>query len=61
MQVFNVCTSPVVQQAWDSGQHVAVHGVVYSVEDGLLKVRRAVFVSAAADSVRCWCGTSQRV
>ena len=38
-QVFNVCTSPVVQQAWDSGQNVAVHGLVYSVEDGLLKAR----------------------
>lgn len=36
-QVFNICTSPVVQQAWDSGQPLAVHGLVYSLEDGLLK------------------------
>jgi carbonic anhydrase len=36
-QVFNVCTSPVVQQAWDSGQPLAVHGLVYSLTDGLLK------------------------
>lgn len=36
-QVFNVCTSPVVQQAWDAGQPLAVHGLVYSLEDGLLK------------------------
>lgn len=36
-QVFNVCTSPVVQQAWDAGQPLAVHGLVYSLTDGLLK------------------------
>eukprot|EP00887_Chlorella_sp_A99_P004090 scaffold23.g4090.t1 len=36
-QVFNVCTSPVVQQAWDAGQDLAVHGLVYSLEDGLLQ------------------------
>ena len=39
MQVFNVCTSPVVQSAWDEGQDLAIHGLVYSLEDGLLKVR----------------------
>ena len=36
-QVFNVCTSPVVQQAWDAGHQLAVHGLVYSLHDGLLK------------------------
>lgn len=36
-QVFNVCTSPIVQQAWDAGQPLAIHGLVYSLEDGLLK------------------------
>lgn len=36
-QVFNVCTSPVVQQAWDSGRPLAVHGLVYSLDDGVLK------------------------
>lgn len=35
-QVFNVCTSPVVQAAWDAGQPLAIHGVVYDVADGLL-------------------------
>ncbi len=37
MQVFNVCTSPVVQHAWDAGQPLAVHGLVYDLRDGLLK------------------------
>lgn len=36
-QVFNVCTSPTVQNAWDEGRHLAVHGVVYAVGDGLLR------------------------
>ena len=37
-QVFNVCTSPIVQQAWNAGQPVAVHGLVYALYDGILKV-----------------------
>mmetsp|Transcript_26981 Transcript_26981/g.58994 ORF Transcript_26981/g.58994 Transcript_26981/m.58994 type:complete len:341 (+) Transcript_26981:274-1296(+) len=36
-QTFHVCTSPVVQSAWDQGQQVAVYGVVYSLKDGLIK------------------------
>ncbi|PSC73476.1 carbonic anhydrase [Micractinium conductrix] len=36
-QVFNVCTSPIVQQAWNAGQPVAVHGLVYALYDGILK------------------------
>jgi len=36
-QVFNVCTSPVVQSAWDNGQPLAVHGLIYNLKDGLLK------------------------
>lgn len=36
-QVCNVCTAPVVQQAWDAGQPLAVHGLVYTVSNGLLK------------------------
>ena len=37
-QVFNVCTSPIVQKAWDLGQPLAVHGLVYDIADGILKV-----------------------
>lgn len=36
-QVFNVCTSPVVQAAWASNQDLAVHGIVYAVGNGLLQ------------------------
>jgi hypothetical protein len=36
-QVFQVCTSPVVQAAWATGQQVSVYGMIYSLKDGLLK------------------------
>lgn len=35
-QVFNVCTSPVIQQAWDADIEVLVHGLVYDVATGAL-------------------------
>ena len=34
LQTFHVCTSPVVQNAWDIGQDVAVYGVIYDLKDG---------------------------
>ena len=36
-QVSNVCHTTIVQNAWQRGQHLAVHGWVYSLKDGLLK------------------------
>jgi carbonic anhydrase len=35
-QVRNVTRTTVVQHAWQSGQALSVHGVVYRIEDGLL-------------------------
>jgi carbonic anhydrase len=34
-QTFHVCTSPIVQSAWDQGQELAVFGVIYGLQDGL--------------------------
>lgn len=34
-QVFNVCQTTVVQEAWERGQPVAVHGWIYGIHDGL--------------------------
>lgn len=46
-QVFNVCSSPAVQGAWAEGRELSVHGLAYSVGDGLLKVNpRALGLSA---------------
>ena len=36
-QVVNVCQTTVVQQAWERGQELAVHGWIYGLEDGLLR------------------------
>lgn len=36
-QVSNVCYTTIVQNAWERGQPLAVHGWVYSLKDGLLK------------------------
>jgi len=36
-QVGNVALSTVVQDAWERGQKLAVHGWVYGLKDGLLK------------------------
>jgi carbonic anhydrase len=36
-QVANVCQTTMVQEAWDRGQAVTVHGWIYDVADGLLK------------------------
>jgi carbonic anhydrase len=36
-QVANVCHTTIVQDAWRRGQTVTVHGLVYSLSDGLLR------------------------
>lgn len=36
-QVAHVCHTTIVQNAWQRGQELAVHGWVYSLKDGLLK------------------------
>ncbi|MFH1092602.1 MAG: carbonate dehydratase [Candidatus Omnitrophota bacterium] len=36
-QVYNICQTTIVQSAWKSGQELAVHGWIYSIENGILK------------------------
>jgi len=36
-QVVNVCQTTIVRDAWERGQALTVHGVVYGVQDGLLR------------------------
>jgi len=36
-QVANVCHTSIVQTAWRNGQELAVHGWIYSIEDGILR------------------------
>ena len=36
-QVLNVCQTTIVQQAWERGQPLAVHGWIYGLHNGLLR------------------------
>jgi carbonic anhydrase len=36
-QVYNVCHTTIVQNAWAGGQVLSVHGLIYGVGDGLLR------------------------
>jgi carbonic anhydrase len=47
-QVVNVCSTTIVQDAWDRGQQLTVHGWVYGLRDGQLQDLN-MNVSAAAD------------
>jgi carbonic anhydrase len=35
-QVVNVCRTTIVRDAWKRGQKLAVHGIIYGINDGLL-------------------------
>ena len=36
-QVANLCHTTILQGAWSKGQDLTVHGLIYSLKDGLLK------------------------
>ena len=37
-QVRNVCHTTVVQEAWERGQPLSVHGWIYAIQDGLIEL-----------------------
>jgi carbonic anhydrase len=51
-QVLNVSKTTIVQNAWNRGQELAIHGWIYGISDGLLRdlnisIRRPVELSTA--------------
>lgn len=36
-QVYNICHTTVVQEAWQVGQELSVHGWIYGIDNGLIK------------------------
>lgn len=36
-QVYNVCNTTIVQEAWGAGHELTVHGWIYGIENGLLR------------------------
>ncbi len=46
-QVANVCQTTIVQDAWERGQALAVHGWIYGLQDGLLRDLSSTVTGAA--------------
>lgn len=44
-QVYDLCKTTIVQNAWKNGQPLAVHGWVYGVDNGLIKDLEVTFTS----------------
>jgi carbonic anhydrase len=44
-QVYDLCKTTIVQNAWKNGQPLAVHGWVYGVDDGIIKDLEVSFTS----------------
>lgn len=36
-QVANVCNTTILRKAWESNQDITVHGLIYNLQDGILK------------------------
>jgi carbonic anhydrase len=46
-QVFNVCQTTIVREAWERGQELNVHGWIYGLDDGLLHDLNVTIVKSA--------------
>jgi carbonic anhydrase len=44
-QVYDLCKTTIVQNAWKNGQPLAVHGWVYDIADGIIKDLEVSFTS----------------
>jgi carbonic anhydrase len=51
-QVVNVCQTTIVQDAWDRGQQLTIHGWVYGLKDGHLNDLEMT-VSSASELAGC--------
>jgi len=59
-QVYNICQTAIVQNAWKSGQILDVHGWIYRIEDGILK-DMDITLTGTHDFKRMYSGCSCRV
>jgi carbonic anhydrase len=46
-QTVNVCQTTIVQNAWANGQELCVHGLIYDLQDGLLRDLQITIASRA--------------
>ena len=49
-QVANVCSTTIVQDAWQRGQELAVHGWIYGLHGGLLKDLEVTLTGSGGES-----------
>ena len=47
-QVTNICNTTIVQNAWEQGKELCIHGWIYSIENGILKDLDACVTSKEA-------------
>ena len=52
-QVVNVCQTTIVEQAWERGQELTVHGWIYGLEDGLVRDLN-IDISSQSDVSGCY-------
>jgi len=48
-QVLNVAETTVVQDAWDRGQEICVHGWIYGLKDGRIRDPRDIYQRSGRD------------
>ncbi|MGI8565710.1 MAG: carbonate dehydratase [Pyrinomonadaceae bacterium] len=52
-QVVNVCQTTIMEQAWENGQELTVHGWIYGLEDGLVRDLN-ISISSRSDVSGCY-------
>lgn len=53
LQVRNLCRSAFLRDAWKNGQELAVHGLIYGLQDGILRDLQANIVGLASAEAVC--------
>ena len=53
LQVRNLCRSALLRDAWTSGRELAVHGLIYGLQDGILRDLQVNIVSLATAEAIC--------
>jgi carbonic anhydrase len=53
LQVRNLCRSALLREAWKNGRELAVHGLIYGLQDGILRDLQVNIVSLATAEAVC--------
>jgi carbonic anhydrase len=53
LQVRNLCRSALLREAWKNGRELAIHGLIYGLQDGILRDLQVNIVSLATAEAVC--------